>query len=297
MKSKFNNKYILLLILLTGIIVSCSDKNNMLFDESPNLRLEKAKQQLSVDLQAAPFGWKLVYFPAAHEDLAVANTNFTFLFKFLDSKNVQMKSSLSATRLETSEYELNMGTTLSLDFVTYNIIHDLANASTTGSGLGGKARDGEFQFLYFGKTETGDLIFRTNRANTEIRFEKATADDWVNLNGLASIFTGDFKSTAYALKANKAGTQVLDSIISFNTTSKIMSMFTKRPNAAGVITKVETVRKGFGYGTKAIVIMPGIVIGGKSFYFFEWDATAKKIISKIDDYVVSIEPTTDPKYL
>lgn len=301
MKTISNIRFAFLaMALVIAITSSCSKKDDKIFEDTASIRVEKAKKQLQTDLKSSAEGWKLVYFPMTTQELSVvpaANTSFTFLFKFLDDTQVQAVSSFRS-KPETSEYDLVLGSSLKLQFSTYNMLHELANAGYRLTGMGGQSYGGEFEFLYYGK-KGDDLIFKTNREHTELRFERATAEDWKNLYTLESVFKKDFAAPGYVLTASRSGTKLLDSILKFDPTSgnTSLQLFTKKTDAAGKVTKEETKKMGFGYGTKGIIIMPGIKIDNKSFYFFEWDALNKKFVSTIEDVKVEISGTTDPKFL
>ncbi|MBC8987962.1 DUF4302 domain-containing protein [Pedobacter sp. N36a] len=297
-KIKFTTTAMALVILMG----SCSKKDDKKFEESSTIRLETAKQELRTDLKSSPEGWKLVYFPMSTEVLSVvpgANKSYSFLFKFTDDTHVQMKSTLDLTRLETSEYALKLGSTLKLEFSTYSILHDLADASFAEPGMGGRARGGEFEFLSYGRAD-GDLIFQTNRKHVELRFERATKEDWVDMNAtITKIMANDFIAPGYVFSASREGTKLKDSILTLTKTgTKTVALYTKTTHpTTGVVTKVLTRRAGLGYGTKGIYIMPGIKFEGKTFYFFQWDAASKKFVSKIDDITAEIAGTSDPKFL
>lgn len=302
MKTTSKIKFTTAAMALTILMASCSKKDDKIFEESSTIRLETAKQELRTDLKSSPEGWKLVYFPMSTEALSVvpgANKSYSFLFKFTDDTHVQMKSTIDLTRLETSEYALKLGSTLKLEFSTYSILHDLADASFEEPGMGGRAHGGEFEFLSYGRADR-DLIFQTNRKHVELRFERATKEDWVDMNAtIGNILATDFVAPGYVFSASRGGTKLKDSILTFTTTdTKTVGLYTKTTNpTTGAVTKTLTRRAGLGYGTKGIYIMPGIEFEGKTFYFFQWDATNKKFVSKIGDITAEIAGTSDPKFL
>lgn len=302
MKTTSKIKFTTAAMALVILMASCSKKDDKIFEESSTIRLETAKQELRADLKSSPEGWKLVYFPMSTEALSVvpgANKSYSFLFKFTDDTHVQMKSTLDLTRLETSEYALKLGSTLKLEFSTYSILHDLADASIPETGMGGRARGGEFEFLSYGRADR-DLIFQTNRKHVELRFERATKEDWVDMNAtITNILATDFVAPGYLFSASREGTKLKDSILTITKTgTKTVALYTKTTNpTTGVVTKTLTRRAGLGYGTKGIYIMPGIEFEGKTFYFFQWDATNKKFVSKIGDITAEIAGTSDPKFL
>ncbi len=167
-----------LVAFLALYMTSCSkDGADSLFDKTPTGRVNARTKELNDLLTSSEFGWKAVYF--------TDNTQlggFTHLFKFKDAKNVEMASDFDDdTTKYSSEYSIELGSTVSLVFTTKNRIHllsDSYNAPT--DALLGKGYKGDFQFLYYGK-ENDQIIFKTNRSHQELRFVKATAQDWLDL--------------------------------------------------------------------------------------------------------------------
>jgi len=81
-----------------------------------------------------------------------------------------------------SEYQVQLGSTVSLVFTTKNRIHLLSESDNYPiPALRSKGYLGDFQFLYYGQ-ENGDIVFKTNRNGQELRFVKATAQDWQDLH-------------------------------------------------------------------------------------------------------------------
>lgn len=176
-----------LIILSLGLFVSCSEDNDPenLFGATPNDRLNAQIDEVYDALQSSPEGWKVTYFTddprytSAEQQLG----GWTFVFKFTDDKHVTMASDFSASTLtpNQSEYEVKLGSTVKLSFVTKNYIHLLSDSGNSPTqALTGKGYKGDFEFLYYGK-DGEDLIFRSNRFQIELRFQKATAQDWTDL--------------------------------------------------------------------------------------------------------------------
>lgn len=178
----------LFLSLLTATVFTSCDKDNEaedLFGKNADARLEQQEKELREALLSSEHGWKVIYFT---DDPRYTNDDqqlggWSFIFDFNDNKHVTMASDFSAETLtpQQSEYDVRLGSTIKLSFVTKNYIHLLSDSDNSPtSSLEGQGYKGDFEFLYYGK-EGEDLIFRSNRFQIELRFEKATAQDWTDL--------------------------------------------------------------------------------------------------------------------
>ncbi len=160
-------KKILYLILLTTSCFSCKDDN--IFDESPSQRTEMHIKALKKELVDSPHGWLMTYFPKT-DSLLFSNVdeNITsydykntsgygghcFALKFHEDGTLESTAdfdSESMTQSIKSEYSIGQNTYTQLSFTTYSYIHRLTNNNFSGSS----------DFLYFGKNQKGELIFRT----------------------------------------------------------------------------------------------------------------------------------------
>ncbi|OOG77606.1 DUF4302 domain-containing protein [Flavobacterium sp. A45] len=169
---------LLILAFLAIQLVSCdNNETEQKFDQTPTERLNAQKTELNNLLLSSEYGWKAVYF--------TDNTQlggYTHLFKFKNGGLVDMASDFdSDTAIYGSEYQIQLGSTVSLVFTTKNRIHLLSDSdSYPTTALRGKGYKGDFQFLYYGQ-ENGEIIFKTNRDFIELHFVKATAQDWADL--------------------------------------------------------------------------------------------------------------------
>ena len=185
---KYIYKYTFILLPLVFFLISCEDNNDPedIFEKDSTERLNEQEKELSELLQSSEYGWKMTYFT---DDPRYTNNDqqlggWTFIFGFVDSSHVVMVSDFSNQTLtpNESEYNIKLGSTIKLSFSTKNYIHDLSDANNApSSSLTGKGYKGDFEFLYYGQ-EGEDLIFRSNRFQIEIRFQKATAEDWENIS-------------------------------------------------------------------------------------------------------------------
>ncbi|OOG66762.1 DUF4302 domain-containing protein [Flavobacterium sp. A45] len=264
MKTKNTFKYILLtlLALYTG---SCSNNTDaeQSFNQTPTERLNAQKKELNDLLLSSEFGWKAVYFT---DDTQLGG--FTHLFKFLPDNKVEMASDFDTdTNIYTSTYDLVLGSSVSLLFDSANRIHLLSDASKTPkSSLKGKGYLGDFQFLYFGQ-ENGDLIFKSNRLVREVRFVKATAQDWVDLPKNLEIEQILNKSNfVWSIQTND-GTEIKKYEFSFDKATRYANC---RSLEAG---SSEVLGFGVGYTPTGIVVSPAVEVAGQKLTDFVYNAT------------------------
>lgn len=165
--------------MLLGLLntIACSspepEKN---FENKPIERIEAKKKELREVVKASKEGWKLIYFPNS-EELG----GFTHFFKFTTDDMVEMASDFDKdNNTKTSDYDIVLGSTISLVFTTKNRIHLLSDSGNSATSRQGGGYSGDFQFLYYGhKKDT--IIFATNRTLQELLFVKATAQQWKDL--------------------------------------------------------------------------------------------------------------------
>ncbi|SFI99374.1 DUF4302 domain-containing protein [Myroides guanonis] len=192
MKKRLIKSFIALgLVLSLGACQGDNFENK--FEENSTERLEKRKLELSNELTSAVDGWKMTYFT---DDSQLGG--FTYLFKFVDGYNVTMISDFdpylgydwSGNPLvpDTSEYSIALGSTVSLLFSQGTYIHLLGDSEVLPNvknpngtfKFAGKGYKGDFQYLYYGFDSEG-INFKSNRDKIDIKFERATAEDWSDL--------------------------------------------------------------------------------------------------------------------
>ncbi|KVV14172.1 DUF4302 domain-containing protein [Flavobacterium sp. TMP13] len=178
MKAKNILKYLIVSFLILQLTSCTNNDAEQKFDQSPTERLNAQQKELKDLLLSSEFGWKAVYFT---DDSQLGG--YTHLFKFAADGTVQMASDFDEdTSVLKSQYEIQLGSTVSLVFTTKSRIHLLSDSNSyPTAALRSKGYLGDFQFLYYGQ-ETNTILFKTNRENKELRFVKATADDWTNLS-------------------------------------------------------------------------------------------------------------------
>ncbi len=190
----------ILLIFSAILLTTACTKNGVedLDGISSSEQMQQSQEALIKELTTPENGWRFAYQPK--EDKV---GGFTILMKFNVSGEVVMTSDIdSDTATATSEYQVKMGQTTMLSFVTKNHIHKLADSSL---GKQGNGYYGEFEFLYYGK-EGDKLKFKTQRTNKFVYFEKATVADWNNISTITNkeINLGLFAYRPHTLKITTA---------------------------------------------------------------------------------------------
>ena len=156
------------LVLAALLLAACSSKDDV-FDKSPSQLSSESITALKAELVNAPYGWRVLYFPKTDSLLfsnpseLISQHGFRghygyggdcFTMKFAADNTVEMWADFTdqtAAEAVKSEYLIGRNSFTQLSFSTYNYIHRLVNDRFAGAS----------DFLYMGKNEDGDLVFRT----------------------------------------------------------------------------------------------------------------------------------------
>ena len=156
-------------LLLVALLFTACSSNDDVFDKSPSQRSSESISNLKDELVNAPYGWRVLYFPKTDSLLfsnpseLISQYGFRgrygyggdcFTMKFAADNTVEMRADFTeqtVTKAAKSEYVIGRNSFTQLSFSTYNYIHHLVNDRFAGSS----------DFLYMGKNEDGDLVFRT----------------------------------------------------------------------------------------------------------------------------------------
>ncbi|QSW89128.1 DUF4302 domain-containing protein [Flavobacterium endoglycinae] len=265
MKIKNIYKYLFAAILILHLS-ACNNNTDaeQLFDKTPTERLNIQKSELSQALLSSQFGWKTVYFT----DNTVLG-GYTHLFRFAQDGTVEMASDFdSDTDVYKSEYEIQLGSTVSLTFTTKNRIHLLSESDNYPiPALRAKGYLGDFQFLYYGQ-ENGEIIFKANRNGTEIRFVKATAADWADLPKnleMEDNVIGSNERPLFRLLETTDGTTVHKFDFSFSPVTRFAE---SNSIEAGYSVSYNM---GVGYTPTGIVVSPAVEVGGQKLSNFVYN--------------------------
>ncbi|WP_166666207.1 DUF4302 domain-containing protein [Myroides indicus] len=265
-------KISLCVFVLTALLSSCKSDNEV-FTQSPVEREEARQKELREVLTSSAEGWKLEYFT---NDSGIGG--FSFLMKFTDDGRVTMISDFNDegyTETE-GEYEIQLRATTSLVFTTRNKIHELSDPMNSAL-VAGRGFEGEYQFRYYGHTEDEILFRSTKKPDNEIRFVRASNEDWSGFENRKAVVEGLANPDAPIFRSvevsNGSDIKKYDAI--FTSSLRFMSFNdgTDQDLLAG--------KKGFGIGytNDGAIISPAIMIDDVEYTEFKWNSTNKELVS------------------
>ncbi|MFT5877064.1 MAG: hypothetical protein ACI9D4_002280 [Polaribacter sp.] len=265
MKIKTIINYLLLAILAVQL-VSCDNKETLdsPFNATPTERLNARQKELNDLLESSEFGWKAIYFTDTTQ-----LGGFTHVFKFKNG-SVDMASDYdNDTSVNSSEYSIELGSTISLVFTTKNKIHLLSDSNNSPTAaLRGKGYKGDFQFLYYGQ-DNGQIVFQTNRSFEELRFVKATAADWTDLaknRAMIPNVVGATSRPLFRLLETNNGSQITQ--FDFNFTGATRYAQANSIEAGSNLTY----NMGVAYTPTGIIVSPAVKVGTQSLSEFTYNA-------------------------
>ncbi len=216
---KLNIKIWLLGFAMVSIFACSNDDDQTVFDDAPANRAAQRNDNLEGLLVGQANGYKGVYFTKNDEF-----GGFTFFLRFNSDGTVDMTSDFDEnTGVESSSYEVRLGTTTELVFTTRNHIQKVSDPSYTP--LIGTGYKGTSVFQYFSE-DNGTITFRdvrnrnsgilvlspSNFANfdadsvTSAETSLANRDAFVNSNAVTAFpflsVEADGVTTEYALNYN-----------------------------------------------------------------------------------------------
>lgn len=162
----------LYLLFLTTVFLSCENKDDTVFEESADVRLNAALASYEKQLVEAPFGWNAVVYPGG-------GGSYGFYFKFDGKNRVTMFSDFSdaaAAKSKESSYRLAALQTPALIFDTYSYLHVLADPDEeVNNGVRGEGLKSDFEFSIFPDSVKTDVITLVGRKNqSRLVLTKAT---------------------------------------------------------------------------------------------------------------------------
>ena len=258
---KLKNIHVLLLVLSILLSSCVENETKEIFQDSATVRKEKAIQELQTLLKSSSDGWKTTYFT----DNKILG-GYSFLFKFKDGNQVDMASDFNNDySVASSEYTVNYGAAVKLVFTTKNKIHDLSDSNNSpDGGLTGKGYKGDFEFLYYGM-EGDELVFKTNKDFIEVRFKKATAQDWTDFSKNQDIINYIDNSSKHL--AYKIGSKLYN--FSYNPIRRFSTNIEGDNN----------LNFGVGYHAKGATLSPAVNVNGTLYSEFTLDKNKAELVS------------------
>lgn len=249
-----------LLLLVVGSCVE--DDVHEVFDKSPSERSSESIQTVRALLKSSETGWFAAYKPSYDE-----TGYYNFYFKFLEDSIVEVASDFSPDDFEVSQstWDVLQGSTTKLSFTTFSPLHKLSDSNYSPiPGQSGAGLKGDFEFLYYGTTEEGNIIFRTNRTQDTLIFQKASVDVLDDLKtGYQHYLTLLTATSVYPVIKEITGDQEYDAALDFPYDARVITV---RPveatDAGGETLKEYTDEYMIGYGlTSDGIFLDSLVLG------------------------------------
>lgn len=272
MKAKYIYKY-LMISFAALLLGSCtSTEVDAKFDQNATDRLSGRQKELNDLLISSSEGWKAVYYTDSTQ-----LGGWTHLFKFLPEGKVDMASDFdSDTSTKRSQYEIQLGSTVSLVFTTGSRIHLLSDANNyPTASLLAKGYLGDFQFFYYGQ-KNGEIVFKTNRNGHQLRFVKATAKDWTDLPKNTPIIQGikgDMTSPLFRLMVTNDGAATHQFQFDYNTNARFGTAYSLEPGSR------EAYDVAFAFTPTSAVSKLPVEVKGQKLTNFVYDSAANSFVA------------------
>ncbi|MDR7208708.1 DUF4302 domain-containing protein [Flavobacterium piscis] len=290
---KIKNIFRFLIIAFLAIQLGGCNSNEaeQKFDKTPAERINAQKKELNDLLLSSEFGWKAVYFT---DDTQLGG--FTHLFRFTADGKVDMASDFdNDTSIHNSDYSIEIGSTISLLFSTKNRIHLLSDSNDyPTSALKGKGYKGDFQFLYYGQ-ENDEIIFKTNRSFQELRFVKATAEDWMDLElntEMAQNVVGSDKRPFFRLLEINDGTDIHKLDFNYAPRSRFATANSVEQGYS------MSYNMGIAFTKTGIIVSPAVVVNNEQLTEFIYDdVTGNFTATGVNGVSATIKYDSKPLFL
>jgi len=284
----------LALVLLT--FAGCKKTDNLVFEERPEIRMQKSIEEVKSILTSSTNGW-VASLPTQ------AGGGYGFYMAFDQNEVVKMYGDLTdptATTLGTSTYRVKANLGAELIFDTYNYISLLGdpNPSSFG-GATGTGLKSDVEFIY-DRSTADSIVFIGKKYRQELRMVKASAAQKTAFDA-GTYKTGmDRIKSFFATIKNPyidvmSGTATVKSAVSVNFTNVLASG--KRIGFTGVLADNKTVITGtskFAFKLDgADLLGTGLVYSGITFVRMAWkDATTLAFYDAAGkEYVIKSNPT------
>lgn len=286
--------YTLLGIMI--VLFSCESNDDGLFDADPAVRAAERNEELFALLTAEEQGYKGTYFTKNDEF-----GGFTFYMKFNENETVAMTSDFDTdTDIETSSFQVGMGTSTELVFTTRNHIQKLSNPEI--SELIGTGFKGTSVFQYFGQEEDGSLIFKDvrNESTSILRLTPSGFSDF-ETESVAAVNVNLLEEDNLLPLVTSSVFQVLEidyatgtSVFNFNYDS-----FRNYVNAQITLDDGSVTEINFGvlFEENKMIISPALEFEGETYEEFVFNAVDRSYTSTVNGTTASILFGNEPAFL
>jgi len=287
-------KYSLCISIVLTSFLSCSNDNNELFDETPTERVNDKNAELLNLLLSQENGYKGVYFPKNDE-----YGGFTFYMKFNDDGTVKMTSDFnSQTDIESSSYDVRLGTSTELVFTTRNHIHKLSNNLI--GGLIGTGFEGTSVFQYI-SNDNGTITFKDirNDGTSSLVLEPTGFNDF-DTESIENVEKSRSQRANFIPSITNPVFQILKIENGSGTTSFNLNYNLAKFHATPTFETIDGVINQFNFGiaftNDGLTISPSLDFEGEMYKDFIYDADANSYVSQVNGTVATISFSNEPAY-
>lgn len=265
------------LFIVAGLLQSCTNEVDDLFDQSAQLRMNAELQAVQELLVSPEYGWVLEYYPSQIQ----AYGGYTMTLKF-DREHVTAACfELTGDPAETysSLYSLksDMGPTLNFD--TYNdILHYFADPDNSGGAGLGKGYEGDYEFVIMSHTEE-EIILQGKKTKNLMRMTRLTEPSETYLTALGTIYDSFYSTMGIASYDGTINGQPVKLSLPSN-------------NHMQIETQNDTITTAFNFTQSGIHFYEPVEIGGTTILGLNWSTTEQTF--QVDG--VSFTPVHDPVF-
>lgn len=298
MKFVLKNSFFKFLLLFFFILSSCSDDDNIsVFDQTPSERVDESVNELRQILLSQTNGYKAVYFTKNDE-----RGGFTVFMQFSEDGTVRQTSDFDDdSTIQSSSYEVRLGTTTELVFTTRNhitkgtdptAVTENINGFPTGLGFFGTS-----VFQYF-SNDNGVITFRDVRNSDTAsmilyptNFIDFDTESIAAVNVLRSQIPRIADPELYQVLEIENNEGITKYDFSYNETRRFS-------NSSGFSeTEIINIAFGIAYTEEGITISPALEFEGESYSNFIYNETTERFVSSVNGTTASIYYSNEPAFV
>lgn len=276
------NRLIYLLCIVAGLLQSCVQDVDDLFDASAQERINQAIKDYKTLLCSAENGWRMEYYPSSIQEYG----GYAMTLAFNENSQATIASEItgSPTKTVSSLYSIkaDMGPTLNFD--SYNeILHYFSDPDNTGGGGRGKGYEGDYEFIF--QSSSQDTIVlkgkKTKNLIRLIRLSESSADY------LSSIIEIDREMSE------------LKGVIGFSGTfdGKELTMIYENSRRFTLTYDGQSADAPFMYTPSGIQFYKPIEIKGKTFQNLTWNSENESMVTEEGIQLIAEYDPDYPDYM
>jgi hypothetical protein len=282
MNMKTLKKYTLVL-LAAAMFFSCEKDYDRVFSETAEVRLQKAMDEYSAQLQGAPHGWKASL-------ITGSGIEYFYYLNFAADGRVDMLSDFNAGTagtVQSGTWELKALQTVTLTFPTYSYIHLPADPKgEVNGGPDGVGQQSDVEFA-FARATADSVLLEGLQRGSRMTLVQATAEeqDLVTKGRIKDIL--DYGLNGDGLQLTLSGDRTITFVL--NPDAKLLTA--QYISDDGL--EVEVTPRAYSVSMQGILLNNPIHAYGQTIQELLWDANAKRYYAKIGETSVPVIQNPD----